>query len=272
MVSSAGRPDGVGVADVETEVTETERAVLQVSLPAEILRLFSGYTQETLGSSIARVRFRSGRIDVVWGVELTDGRKVAVKAHRRPVDLGAVTAATQAQQTLSAVGFPCAEPLSGPDEMAGQVLRVETLLPDGQVADGRDPVIRRLLADGLAGHIDVLRHRSDLIDQAGSGPSWCQYQAGPWPVPHDPIVDFTATPLGYRWLDRFAEQAADQILTHRDAGDVVVGHADWYVGNVAVADGKLVATYDWELVADTEAVIAGFTAACYGASCTDHGR
>jgi hypothetical protein len=81
-------------------------------------------------------------------------------------------------------------------------------------------------------------------------------------------VDFRSTPDGYAWLDAYAQRAADQILTHRAAAEVVVGHADWYGGNAAVAEGVLVATFDWELVADTEAVIAGFTAACYAASST----
>lgn len=145
---------------------------------------------------------------------------------------------------------------------------METLLGEGGIPDGRDPGNRRLLAGGLAWHIDVLRGRSDLLHRAGSGPSWCHYRAGPWPVPHDPIVDFRSTPAGYAWLDAYAKRAADQILTHRAAGEVVVGHADWYAGNAAVADGVLVATFDWELVADAEAVIAGFTAACYAASST----
>jgi hypothetical protein len=52
---------------------------------------------------------------------------------------------------------------------------------------------------------------------------------------------------------------------------VVVGHADWYAGNTAVVQGALVGTFDWELVADTEAVIAGFAAACYASSSTGGG-
>ncbi|MET1006662.1 MAG: hypothetical protein ABWX96_14020, partial [Propionibacteriaceae bacterium] len=83
--------------------------------------------------------------------------------------------------------------------------------------------------------------------------------------------DFRSTPNGYGWLDAYAQRAADQILRHRDPTKVVVGHADWYGGNTAVAAGKLVATFDWELVADTEAVIAGFTAACFAASSTSGG-
>lgn len=87
-------------------------------------------------------------------------------------------------------------------------------------------------------------------------------------MPHDPIVDFRGPVDGHAWLDDYAQRAADQILTHRIHDEVVIGHADWYGGNTAVAAGALVSTFDWELVADTEAVIAGFTAACYAASST----
>lgn len=52
---------------------------------------------------------------------------------------------------------------------------------------------------------------------------------------------------------------------------MVVGHADWYAGNTAVTEGRLVGVFDWELVADAEAVIAGFAASCYAASATGGG-
>ena len=51
----------------------------------------------------------------------------------------------------------------------------------------------------------------------------------------------------------------------------MVGHADWYAGHTPVVDGALVGTFDWELVADTEAVIAGFAASCYASSSTGGG-
>lgn len=251
-----------------SDLTDTERAVLTATSTAEALAFFSAYTRDRLGSSIARVRFRAGRIDVVWGVELDDRREVVIKSHRLPTDLDAIMAAREAQRLLTSADFPCPEPLSGPDQVEGHVLTIESLLSEGELPDGRDPGNRRLLAAGLARHIEVLAGQPDLLARAGSGPAWCQYQAGPWPVPHDPIVDFRSTPAGYAWLDTFGRRSAQQILTHRESGKVVVGHADWYAGNAAVAAGALVATFDWELVADTEAVIAGFTAACYAASAT----
>jgi hypothetical protein len=254
-------------SDSADRTTDTERAVHGTGSVSELQSFLSAYAWDRLGSPIAKVRFRAGRIDAVWGVELDDGRAVVIKVHRPPADIDAIAAAGDAQRLLTAANFPCPEPLSGPDEIDGRVLTAEVLLA-GEVPDGRDPVNRRLLAAGLAWHIDLLRSRPDLLHRTGPGPSWCHYQAGPWPVPHDPIVDFRSTPSRYGWLDRYAQRAADQILAYRDGAEVVVGHADWYAGNTAVAESALVGTFDWELVADAEAVIAGFTAACYAASST----
>lgn len=252
------------------EPSGTERAVFGSVTSEEIHGFLDAHARRQLGSGIARIRFRAGRIDVVWGVELADGRAVVMKTHRPPADLDALLATADAQRLLVAADFPCPTPLSGPDDVGGRVVTVETLM-EGSVPNGRDAGHRRLLADGLARHIQLLRGHPDLVERAGPGPSWCHYQAGPWPVPHDTLVDFTTTTPGYEWLDQFARRAADQILATRDGADVVVGHADWYAGNTVVADGVLAGSFDWELVADTEAVIAGFAAACYGQRATSAG-
>jgi len=253
---------------MSTGPTGTERAVLGPGSVTELRSFLDAYTVQVLGSPIADVRFRAGRIDAVWGVVLGDGRAVVIKANRQPVDLSALGAAREAQEVLVAAGFPCPEPLSGPDQVEGRVLTAEVMLTEGDAADGRTPADRRLLAEGLAQHIDLLRGRPALLRGTGAGPSWCRYQDGPWPVPHDPIVDFRSTPAGYAWLDSYAERASNQVLSYRNPDELVVGHADWYGGNAAVAGGELVATFDWELVAEDEAVIAGFAAACYAASPT----
>ncbi len=258
------------VTAAAAELTETERAVLGLGSTTEAAELFGRYAGQALGSSVAAVRFRAGRIDVVWGVELDDGRDVALRAYRQPVDLDALRTTRDAQRTLHAAGFPCPQPLAGPTDVNGQILAAETLMADGVMPDGHDPDHRRLLAEGLAEHIQLLRNHRDLLDRVGPGPAWCQYHNGPWPTPHDSIVNFDSAPEGYAWLDIFARRATTQILAHRDP-DRVVGHADWYGGNTAVADGRLVATFDWELVNDAEAVIAGFTAACYAANPTGPG-
>ena len=106
-------------------VTGTERAVIGLATAAEVRSFFSAYAGDRLGSPIAQVRFRAGRIDAVWGVELDDGREVVIKCHRPPVDLDALTAAGDAKRLLRTVDFPCPDPMSGPDQVNGRVLTVE---------------------------------------------------------------------------------------------------------------------------------------------------
>ncbi len=249
----------------------TERAIYGDISAAELLAALNSYAYSRLGSGVAEILFRAGRIDAVCGVRLDDGRDVVIKAHRAPVDLEARSAAVEAQHLLVAAGFPCPAPLSGPDLMKDLVLSAESLVPDGSPADAREPVIRQAIAIGLARHIDLLRVRPELGPAAGPGPAWCRYQDGPWPVPHDTIFDFCHTPPGYRWLDDFARQAAELVLQAGTHGETVVGHADWYGGNLQFEGGRIVASFDWELVSGSESVIAGFTAGAYTASSTSGG-
>lgn len=220
------------------------------------------YAGDVLGSHIGEVILRAGRIDAVWAVRLLDGRSVVIKAHRQPVDQQARRATVRAQSILSDAGFPCPAPISGSAEFEGLTLTTETFMTQGSARSGRDPLIRRALAQGLSEHIEILRSDPGLVDVAGFGPAWCRYQSGPWPTPHDIIFDFTATPAGWEWLDRFAADAAKQVAA-TDDGDRVVGHGDWYCGNVRFIGKRLASTFDWDLVSASEPVIAGFAAATF---------
>lgn len=114
----------------------------------------------------------------------------------------------------------------------------------------------------LAEQITLL---SDLADQARAltdPPAWDRFRQGPWPTPHDTIFDFTRTPEGYEWLDHLAAAAAHRASAL--AAPVVIGHSDWYVGNLRFAADTVVAAYDWDsVVAEPEPVIAGFAAGSF---------
>jgi hypothetical protein len=208
---------------------------------------------------LAEVLFRAGRIDAAYGVRAGDGRRLVVKAHRPPVDRDARRAVVRAQSALAEAGFPCPVPVAGPLEVGGRTATVETLLDGGEPGDPADAAIRRAIAAGLVGHVSVLTAVPGLAD-AAAPPAWCRYEAGPWPVPHDTIFDFSTTPDGYGWLDDLAARASAVLAEDRGDEPVVVGHADWYPGNLRFADDRVVAAFDWDLVADTEPVVAGMTA------------
>jgi len=222
------------------------------------------HVRERLGLGVDRVLFRSGRVGAVYGLRLLDGPDVVVKVPRGRPPLAPLAAATSCQRHLADAGYPCPTPLDTPAVTTGRVGLIEELLDVGEVADIRHPRVRRAAIGSLAQQITLL---ADLPDQAGAltdPPAWDRFRAGPWPTPHDTIFDFTHTPTGYEWLDTLAATAA-----HRAAaapGPVVIGHSDWYVGNLRFTADAVVAAYDWDsLVAEPEPVIAGFAAGSHTA-------
>jgi hypothetical protein len=213
------------------------------------------------GADLAEVLFRSGRIDAVFGVLTTDGRRLVVKVHRPPVDLAVRRATARAQRTLADAGFPCASPIVDGERIDGRVVSIETAVESGTPGDAHNPAVRRAIAHGLAEQIHILRTPPDLAAAGRDAPAWCRYDVGPWPTPHDSFFDFRNTPGGWSWLDDLAASASAAALHARENDDsLAVAHADWYCGNLRFDGSQLVACFDWDLVADSVAAVAGLTA------------
>src|SRR3954453_2897582 len=75
MGDASGRGELAGLSG-------TESAIYGPVTPLELHAFLDAWTTSRLGSPIARLYFRAGRIDVVWGVELKEGRAVVIKTHR----------------------------------------------------------------------------------------------------------------------------------------------------------------------------------------------
>lgn len=244
-----------------------ERALFGEGGTAAIDRWVAGAVREALGVAVTAVLFRAGRIDAVYGVRLADGRDAVVKVHRLPADPDVLAATGEVLDLLAAAGYPCPRLLGAPVAREGRVATVQSFLAGGLPADARRPAVRRALAASLAEQVDVLRRAPGIRAAAarlGPGPAWTRHDGGPWPVPHDPIFDFSRIPAGWEWLDAFAREATDDVRRHRGTDEPVVAHGDFYEGNVRVADPdedpRVVAVVDWDLVVEPEAVVAGLTA------------
>lgn len=216
-----------------------------------------------LGLELAEVDFTAGRIDAVYGVSTADGQRLLIKVHRPPVDLANRRLVGEAQRALAGHGFPCADPLTGPVDVEGRWVSIETLLTEGDRADAHDPAIRASIAAGLAEHIRILSAIPGFAERVGEPPAWCIYQRGAWAVTHDPYFDFSNTPDEYAWLQRFAQHSADLTVALRTPARAVAAHADWYAGNLRFTGPRLSAAFDWDLVADTEPIVAGITAGTF---------
>ena len=239
-------------------VRGVERAVFGPVSRNDIDAWVEKHVRARLGVAISGFVFRSGRVAAVYGAVLGDGRSVAVKVHRRPVNVAYLSAAIACQRRLADAGFPCPRPLDGPAATDDLTTVIETLVADGEPGDGHKPGVRLAVARSLFEHIDLLRgHPVDKL--VGGAPAWSCYEHGPWPEPHDPIFDFTTTPAGFGWLDDLARRAAAVL---GDAGPPeLIAHADWSCGNLRFHGGKVSSSYDWDsLAVAPEAVLVGLCA------------
>ncbi len=166
-----------------------------------------------------------------------------IKAHRPGTAAAFLTAMQRVQKTLAAEGFPCPEPLLPPTPIGRGVAVAESLIDRGGPADAHDPAIRRELARTLAQLVDRCRSMTRLEGLNRGNMELPPHQL--WPRPHDGRFDFEATSAGAEWIDAVA-RAARRVLDASPAGELVVGHADWRVGNMRFADGKVSAVYDWD--------------------------
>jgi hypothetical protein len=118
------------------------------------------------------------------------------------------------------------------------------------------------MAQALAQQLTILRAVPALRSHLLKPPAWADYNNGPWPVPHDPLFDFTTTPVGFEWLDHLAQQAAEALSPRRQPD--VIGHSDWVCQNLRFNEDGVSAAYDWDsLLAESEPVLVGVIAGTY---------
>jgi hypothetical protein len=108
-----------------------------------------------LGSEPAGVLFQVQQISMVFGLRLSGGRDVVVKAR---ADDGRAVSCVAAQARLAERGFPCARPLTPAAGVGSLAVHAEEFRPGGEVLPGDRPdvavryaeVFARLMAE-LAG-------------------------------------------------------------------------------------------------------------------------
>ncbi|MFL5930641.1 MAG: phosphotransferase [Gaiellaceae bacterium] len=237
------RPYGVLVAEVfgTTDAAQVEAALL--GLPLEIRRCF--HFEISVGA--------------LFGVELGDGRRVALKVHQARVGAPELEAQQVVQAHLADRGFPCPRPVLGPTPFLVGLCSAEEWRTDGRRYGVVTGARRRAMAEA------VLRI-TELGAELPRLPPLEAYQARQelWPEPHNALFDFDATRAGAEEIDAIAGRAAR--LMH--AGPVVLGHQDFSLKHFRFgAGGQITIVYDWDsLSVDHESVALGGAAATHTAA------
>ncbi len=208
--------------------------------------------------AVVLVRASSG---VVVGFDLSDGRRIVVKVHRRHAN-DRLIGVLRAQRVLRTAGLPVAEPLVlAPVAVGIGSAVVATWLEVGATLDVRALELRRVVA--VAMH-DIVR-ALDADTFADLRPRW----TGPYPPPHSPIFDFAATASGAEWIDEHntASLAAKAGLTAEGVGRLVVAHCDLRPENILVTQTptpRVTSIYDLDsLITDAEPWVVGGVARAF---------
>lgn len=218
----------------------------------------STFCEQHLGARVARYVLFAGGVGTVHGLELTDGRRVALKAHRGDVDLAYLHAVQVTQSALVAGGAPAPRPLLAPTAIRRGVATVEELLEEGSATCAHDATQRLRMATDLHRFVELATpHRAAFGAHTGflTGAGKRLY-----PNAHDRRFDLTLP--GADWIDALARDARTILTASRCPA--VVGHSDWRVENLRYRNGTLRAIYDWDsLVVRPEAALVGAVAGLF---------
>ncbi len=225
--------------------------------PVVGLEDLSAWCVRWLAAPAVDTLFETGFLSAVWGLRLDDGRAVVVKV-RPPSQRLAGCFAVQRQLWQS--GFPCPEPLVGPRSLGDHIATAEELLSvTGTPGAGAEFV--RASATGLARLVSQAPRPNSVPSLAPSPgyAGWDHDQAGLWPTSTDGSPDFNTYPEP-EWADRVAAAARERLTARRRPP--VIGHGDWWNGNLVWDGDELLAVHDWDsVICQPEPAIAGNAAA-----------
>ncbi len=194
-----------------------------------------------LRSPPTRGLFFGASAGCVAGVELADGRQVVIKAYQPRWRLDALQAVSAAQQRLSDAGFACPVPVLPPLRFEDVTASIDFFLPD--------PGMRLLDMDEMSDSAGSLAQAISILRDQDARP-WINAHAmdrpsgSLYPIPHNPLFDFTLKAEEAAWIDELATAALD--AQDQDDTPPQMLHGDWSARNIRIVDHRLVASYDWD--------------------------
>jgi hypothetical protein len=240
-----------------------ERDIFGTADPAQIAAVVGAFCLTHFGAPVAAPLFYASSIGAVFGLELTDGRRVVVKAHQPDQPSAFLAAVQQVQRVLVDHRYPCPAPLLGPVPIGRGHVTVERYAADGEFRNPHDPDVRRAMAHHLARLARITRGLVGTV-AAAQPPAAPSAPDALWPKPHSVLFDFAATTAGAEWIDDIGWRAKRFLAgasvdgAASTAGRPVIGHNDWSAKHFRFAGSAVRVIYDWDSVrVEPEPVLAG---------------
>ncbi|MEV4313461.1 hypothetical protein [Actinocrispum sp. NPDC049592] len=220
-----------------------------------------GWCLDHLAGEPAEVLFRLRQISMVFGLRLTNGVEVVVKARE---DDGRAGSCVAAQMVLAERGFPCARPLTPVVGVGDLAVHAEEYRPGGDVLYGDSPDVAVRYAEVFAWLM------TDLADVTVAPPlpsprwsRWDHTDPGVWPA-----IDFLDD-RDQSAVPDFVVNTADRVRKRVLAAGLpcVLGHADFEAQNLRWHGDRIWTVHDWDSLAwQPEAALAGLASGAFANS------
>jgi hypothetical protein len=205
-----------------------------------------------LGAEPSGVLFQLQQVSMVFGLRLSGGTDVVVKARE---DDGRAVSCVAAQAWLAERGFPCARPLTPVACVGSLAVHAEEFRPGGEVLHGDSPDVTVRYAEVFG------RLMAELAPVTVAPPlpnppwvRWDHADFGVWPAID--FLDNRDQSVVPAYVVDTAERTRRRILA---AGlPCVLGHADFEAQNLRWHGREVWAVHDWDSLAwQPEAALAG---------------
>ena len=220
-----------------------------------------GWCARRLGGEPVGVLFVARSMSAVFGLRLTHGGDVVVKARE---DDGRAASCVAAQTFLAQRGFPCARPLTPAVTVGALAVHAEEYRPGGEPLEDDSPDVAVRCAAVFARLMAELAHVE--VPPPLPNPRWARWDhrdPGLWPI--IPVLDDRDQEAVPEYVVDAARRARGRLL----AADLpsVLGHADFEAQNLRWRDGDVWAVHDWDSLAwQPEAALVGAASGAFASS------
>jgi len=214
-----------------------------------------------LGGEPVGLLFQLQRISTVFGLRLTGGTDVVVKAR---ADDGRAVPCVAAQARLAERGFPCARPLTPVANAGSLAVHAEEFRPGGDVLHGDSPDVAMRYAEVFA---QLMAELADVtVAPPLPNPRWVRWDhtdPGVWPTID--FLDNRDQGVVPAYVVDTAKRARGRMLA---AGlPCVLGYADFEAQNLRWHGREVWAVHDWDSLAwQPEAALVGAASGAFASA------
>ena len=217
----------------------------------QLVDSINSFCMAHFNNHVSDCHFAHTSMGASFGLRLENGKDIFLKISRlrseafgnRGHSVHELTAMSHLQEALHKTGYPCPAVILHPIKYNGAIYTVNEYADIGKQENAHNPIIRQASAHGLA---ELIKRINPPVNLDGFKEVDIYKIENIYPAPHNPNTDFSRNAEEAGWIDEIAIKFKKLIRSIEK--NVVMGHCDWSMKNMRIADNKIAMVYDWDSI------------------------